>query len=99
MERKKYNPKFNTSRRTLNVSTHAFVQASVACELKYEKDVSLIKESVSQHNHHDVFLICVLNEVVNFENKRCSDKLEEIKISQGSSNSDFSPDPSLSIIN
>ena len=92
MERKKYNPKFNTSTRTSNVSTHAFVQASVACELKYEKDVS-------QHNYHAVFLICVFIEVVNFENKRCSDKLEVIKISHGFCNSDFSPDPSLSIIN
>ena len=50
----------------------------------------MIKENVSQHNYHDVFLICVLNEVVNFENKRCSDKLEEIEISHRSCCSDFS---------
>ena len=50
MERKKYNQKFNTSTRTLNVCKQAFAKASAACELEYKKDVFWIKENVSHHN-------------------------------------------------
>ena len=39
----------------------------------------------------DVFSICVFTEVIKFENKRCSEKKEKIKISQGSSCSDNWP--------
>ena len=47
------------------------------------------KYANTYHNFTDVFLICILTEAVKSENKRCSEKLEKIKISQGSSNSDF----------
>ena len=48
------------------------------------------KYANTYHNFTDVFLICILTEAVKSENKRCSEKLEKIKISHGlASNSDF----------
>ena len=82
---------------------HTFIraEASAVCELKYIRKMSSsgLRKMYLTRIIMLFFFICVLIEVVNFENKRCSDKLEKIRISHGSCNLDFSPVASLSIIN